>query len=78
MEVAIETKTYLVHMQCEKCGEGFMLDETPQEEIQMIMMANKPVEFKHVCNKCGYEEKYETSYPYTKLVPVDEVTDDGK
>ena len=50
-------------------------NETPQEEIQMSMMINKPVEFKHVCNKCGHEEKYETSYPYPKLVPVDEIID---
>ena len=78
MEVMIETKTYLVHMQCEKCGEGFMLDETTEEDIQEAIMLNQPIEYFHRCNKCNHEEKYETSYPYPKLVPVDELMDDGK
>lgn len=78
MEVMIETKTYLVHMQCEKCGEGYMLDETKEEELQIATMKNKLTPYRHVCDKCGYEENYEMSYPYPKLVPVDEITDNEK
>ena len=77
MEVMVETKTYLVHMQCEKCGKGYMLDETPQEDVERAMITNQPIQYIHRCNNknCGHEEKYETSYPYPTLIPVDEIID---
>ena len=72
MEVMKEAKVFLVHMQCEKCNEGYMLDETTEEDMQRIMMMPVP-KFPHKCNKCGHEEKYENSYPYQTVVPVEEL-----
>ena len=72
MELAVEVKVFLVHMQCEECNEGYMLDESTDEDMQMAMMMPVPT-FPHKCNKCGHEERYENSYPYQKLVPVEEM-----
>lgn len=72
MEVAVETKVFLVHMQCEKCNEGYMLDETTDEDMQRIVMMPVP-KFPHKCSKCGHADQYENSYPYQKLVPVEEL-----
>ena len=75
MEVAVETKVFLVHMKCEICNEGYMLDETTEEDMQRIVMMPVP-KFPHKCNKCGHEDQFENSYPYQKLVPVEELEND--
>ena len=72
MEISVEAKVFLVHMQCEKCKEGFMLDETNDDNLHIALMSNPP-KFPHKCNKCGHVENYTINYPYQTLVPVNEL-----
>lgn len=71
MEIMLETKTYLVHMQCEECKEGYMLDETSDETLQVAAQNREEVKYFHKCNKCGHIAYYDTPYPYPKIVPID-------
>lgn len=77
MEIMLETKTYLVHMQCDECKEGFMLDETSDEMLQTAMKNHEEIRYSHRCNKCGHTAYYDMAYPYPKIVPID-TSDDCK
>lgn len=65
MEMVAETKTLIVEMVCDKCGEGKMIPSGGG-----ILCSNPPL-FPHICNKCGNEENYKIRYPCHKLVPIE-------
>lgn len=46
-----------VTYQCEKCGEGFMEDDSG------AVIATYPPLYLHKCTKCGYREVFSKRYP---------------
>lgn len=64
-EVVAEVKTLIVHMKCNKCGNGLMLKDGN------IILTTDPPKYPHKCNNCGYQENYFVTYPYQKLVPIE-------
>ena len=65
MEVVAEVKTLMVHMKCDKCGNGLMLKDGN------IILTTEPPQYPHKCNNCGHQENYFFPYPYQKLVPME-------
>ena len=73
MEVVAESKVLMVHMKCNKCGNGLMLRNGN------IILTTDPPKFPHKCNNCGYTDSYYNQYLYQKLVPIEnlrEMTDE--
>lgn len=65
MEVGQEVKIIMVYQRCDKCGEGYM-------ETNGNVLLSYPPQFPHICNNCGYREKYHKKYPYQMTIPVSE------
>lgn len=61
-EVMAEVKVMAVHMKCDKCGEGLM------ESADNLAYAGNPPQYRHKCNKCGYEAYYSKRYPLQQFV----------
>ena len=54
----VEMITYKVKAKCEKCEEGYM-------QFRGETLLSYPPQYKHKCNKCGYEACYREIYPKT-------------
>lgn len=67
-EQVCECKVLMVHYVCDKCGKGLMLPELSKMDIFTIP---------HKCDNpdCGYEESYNITYPYQKIVPIEKLRD---
>lgn len=64
MQLVQEIKTLLVHMQCDKCGNGTM-------EPHGAAILTAPPQYPHKCTNCGHIENYNRVYPYHKHIPIE-------
>ncbi len=57
----------MVHMICDDCGRGLMLQEGNEVSL------SHPPQFKHKCNNCGIIKYYRRTYPHQRMVPLEEL-----
>lgn len=63
-EFVKEVKMLIVDMKCDKCNEGVMRPIG-------TYISSCPPQYPHVCNKCGYQENYESVYPDDRVILQD-------
>ena len=61
-EFVAEAKVFVVHMKCEKCGEGIMV---PFGDVALMTY---PPQYPHKCINCGNVENYAAIYPKHRFV----------
>ena len=66
-----EVKVVLVDMICDKCNKGVM-ETNGSPKYNNILDLNEKPKIPHKCNICGHETDYDTSYPYQKLIPIED------
>lgn len=66
-EKVAEVKILTIEMECDKCGNGVM------KRDGNITLCCCPPMYPHKCNNCGHIENYPFTYPYQKLVPLEQL-----
>lgn len=67
MELVAEAKTLIVHMKCDKCNNGLMVQDG------YTILASDPPQYPHKCNNCGYYKNYFIQYPYQRMVLLEKL-----
>lgn len=59
-EVKFEAKTYIVHMKCGDCGQGWMYVDYSKTKFTELDTTQG---YMHVCDNCGWPQTYDSTYP---------------